>query len=270
MAVIMPPQVLKTALMAVALAALAACAGAERAAAPAGVPIRFVLSFDDGPAPSTAKVLDALAANPVQPGVKAIFFVQTRVAGVEGRAMMRRTHAEGHLLAVHTGTEQGHVSHMALSREELEASLRQARADIADIAGVAPRFVRPPFWFYDDEALACYARVQLAMLLTDINARDGVVLGVNLVPGKRLLIRAQLERIKREWQEGAPQPVLDGAAPVIATFHDVNTSTAGNLTEYLQLLVEEARAAGLTLDRRPFYDRRDDLERAAGLRARQL
>jgi peptidoglycan/xylan/chitin deacetylase (PgdA/CDA1 family) len=253
----------------VALLALAACASAERTA-PATIPIRFVLSFDDGPAPSTAKVLDALAANPVQPGVKAIFFVQTRVSGVEGQEMMRRTHAEGHVLAVHTGTAQGHVSHMALSREELEASLRQAQADIAGIAGAAPRFVRPPFWFYDDQALACYARVHLAMLLTDINALDGVVLGVNLVPGKRFLIRAQLERIKREWQEGAPPPMLDGATPVVATFHDVNTSTAGNLAEYLQLLVEESRAAGLTLDRRPFYDRREDLERAAGLRARQL
>jgi peptidoglycan/xylan/chitin deacetylase (PgdA/CDA1 family) len=255
--------------MAVALVALAACASAERVAPPA-TPIRFVLSFDDGPAPSTEQVLETLAANPVQPGVKAIFFVQTQVAGIEGQAMMRRTHAEGHLLAVHTGTARGHVSHMALSREELEASLRQARADIADIAGAAPRFVRPPFWFYDDESLACYARVHLAMLLTDINALDGVVLGVNLVPGKRILIRAQLERIKREWQEGAPLPVLDGATPVVATFHDVNTSTAGNLTEYLEMLVEESRAAGLTLDRRPFYDRREDLERAASLRARQL
>lgn len=259
----------RPALIAAALLALAACASAERSA-PAAAPIRFVLSFDDGPAPSTAQVLDALATNPVQPGAKAIFFVQTRVSGAEGREMMRRTYAEGHLLAVHTGTAQGHVSHMALSREELEASLRRASADIAEIAGAAPRFVRPPFWFYDDQALACYSRVHLAMLLTDINALDGVVLGINLVPGKRFLIRAQLERIKREWQEGAPLPVLDGATPVVATFHDVNTSTAGNLAEYLQMLVEESRAAGLALDRRPFYDRREDLERAASLRARQL
>jgi peptidoglycan/xylan/chitin deacetylase (PgdA/CDA1 family) len=250
-------------------ACLFALAPGAFAGAEPGAPIRFLLSFDDGPAPSTAKVLAALAANPVQPGVKAIFFVQTQVAGAEGREMMRRTYAEGHLLAVHTGTARGHVSHMALSREELEASLRQARADIAAIAGAAPHFVRPPFWFYDDEALGCYSRADLAMLLTDVNALDGVVLGINLVPGRRMLIRHQLERIKREWQEGA-LPLLDGAAPVVATFHDVNTGTAGNLAEYLQLLVEEARAAGLRLDQRPFYDRREDLERAAGVRARRL
>jgi len=260
-------------LAALSLAVLAACAsqppGEPPPAAPPGPPIRFLLSFDDGPAPSTAKVLDALAANPVQPGVKAIFFVQTRVAGIEGQEMMRRTHAEGHLLAVHTGTAQGHVSHMALSREELEESLRHAQADIAAIAGAAPRFVRPPFWFYDDDALASYSRVDLAMLLTDVNALDGQVLGINLVPARRMIVRAQLARIKQAWQQGS-LPVLDGATPIIATFHDVNTRTADNLSEYLQLLVEESRALGLTLAGRPFYDRRADLERAAGVRARRL
>ena len=240
----------------------AAEAGAQSA------PVRFLLSFDDGPAPSTARVLDTLAANPVQPGIKAMFFVQTRVG--DGAQLMRRTHAEGHLLAVHTGTEQGHVSHMALSAEELERSLAQAKSDIAaQTGGAVPRFVRPPFWFYDESTLASYARVDLAMLLTDINARDGTVLGINLVPGRRGLIRAQLERIKQEWQAGA-LPALDGATPVVATFHDVNSGTAGNLAEYLQLLVEEARAAGLALGERPFLDRREELERAAGARARRL
>ena len=252
-------------LAAAALSLLAAGAAAD-SAAPA--PIRFLLSFDDGPAPSTARVLQTLAANLVQPGIKAMFFVQTRIGDVA--QLLRRTHAEGHLLAVHTGTEQGHVSHMALSTEELERSLAQAKADIAAQAdGMVPRFVRPPFWFYDESTLASYARVELAMLLTDINARDGMVLGINLVPGKRVMIRAQLERIKQEWQAGA-LPALDGATPIVATFHDVNSGTADNLEEYLGMLVDEARAAGLALGERPFLDQRESLERAAGVRARRL
>ena len=262
MTVLCPPM-LGQILAAAALAALAAGAAADSPA-----PVRFLISFDDGPAPSTARVLDTLAANPVQPGIKAMFFVQTRVA--DGSPLMRRTHAEGHLLAVHTGTEQGHVSHMALSTEELERSLAQAKADIATQSGGAvPRFVRPPFWFYDEATLASYARAGLAMLLTDINARDGTVLGINLVPGKRTLVRAQLERIKQQWLDRA-LPALDGATPVIATFHDVNTGTADNLAQYLRMLVEESRAAGLALGERPFFDRREALERAAGLRARRL
>ena len=256
---------LKRILAAAALATLAAGAAAD---SPAPAPIRFLLSFDDGPAPSTARVLQTLAANPVQPGIKAIFFVQTRIG--DGAQLMRRTHAEGHLLAVHTGTEQGHVSHMALSTEELERSLAQAKADIAAQSdGAVPRFVRPPFWFYDESTLASYARVDLAMLLTDITARDGMVLGINLVPARRSMIRAQLERIKQPWQAGA-LPALDGATPIVATFHDVNSGTADRLAEYLAMLVDEARAAGLALGERPFFDRREALERAAGLRARRL
>ena len=45
-------------------------------------PIRFLLTFDDGPSASsfwnpTITILDSLATNPVQPNLKAVFFVQT-------------------------------------------------------------------------------------------------------------------------------------------------------------------------------------------------
>jgi len=267
----MPIRMLKRALAVAALACLAACATTEpvRPAAP----IRFVLSFDDGPAPSTGQVLDTLAANPVQPGIKAIFFVQTRLAeagGCEsGREVMRRSYAEGHLLAVHTGTP-GHIRHPLLSPAELEQSLKLAEEDIAAITGAPPRFVRPPYWYYDDAVLQTYRRVHLSMLLTDISARDGAtVLGVDVWPGKRLLMRAQLELIRWQWLDGE-LPEVDGATPIVLALHDANESTAAHLAWYLQALVEEARAAGLTLAARPFYDRGAELERAAALRARRL
>ena len=84
-----------------------------------------------------------------------------------------------------------------------------------------------------------------------------------------MIVRAQLERIKQEWRQGV-LPVFDGATPIVATFHDVNTGTGGVPAEYLRLLVEESRALGLTLAGQPFYDRRADLERAAEVRARRL
>lgn len=231
---------------------------------------RFLLTFDDGPAPETALVLDTLAANPVQAGIKSIFFVQTRApqagGGEAGRALMRRSHGERHLLAVHTGTPDGHVSHMALSAQELEDSLAQAKADIAAITAAAPRLVRPPYWSYDPDTLAAYERAGLSMLLTDVNARDGVIRGVNLVPARRSVIRFQLQRLARELQEGR-LPVVDGAAPLVVTFHDANTQTASQLVEYLRFLVEDARELGLKLAQPPFYDRREDVERAALLRA---
>src|SRR5262245_43655397 len=139
------PPMFRAILIVAATAALAACATTDPAPPPT-TPIRFLLSFDDGPAPSTGRVLATLAENPVQPGIKAIFFVQTRApdaGGSEaGRELMRLCHAEGHVLAVHTGTVRGHVSHIHMSREDLEESLRHAREDIAAIAGETPRLVR--------------------------------------------------------------------------------------------------------------------------------
>ncbi len=49
----------------------------------AQAPVRFLLTFDDGPSASSlwnpsATVLDSLKDNPVQPDIKAVFFVQTR------------------------------------------------------------------------------------------------------------------------------------------------------------------------------------------------
>ena len=71
----------------------------------ASVPVRFVLTFDDGPDGreqdnSTASVLDTLTENPTQNGIKAIFFVQTRSkkggATVRGQELLEREHALGH------------------------------------------------------------------------------------------------------------------------------------------------------------------------------
>ena len=259
--------------------AIALCIVLAGCAAPRGdglpqAPVRFLLTFDDGPAtwslfdkPSTVRVLETLAANPVQPGIKAIFFVQTRAwnAGGSdaGRALLRREHEEGHLLAVHTGTRGSHESHLHLASDTLEQSLADAKSDIAAIAGREPRLVRPPFWDYDEFTLAAYERARLDVLLTDLAARDGVVWGVNFSLRKRDNLRAQLARL------GGDLPVLDGATPVVVTFHDVNSHTARNLAEYLEILVSEARALGIALAAKPFYDSRDELERAARLRAFQ-
>jgi peptidoglycan/xylan/chitin deacetylase (PgdA/CDA1 family) len=267
---------MRRALLAALLGLAAGCSSLPEPGAPAQ-PIRFLLTFDDGPAtwslldkPSTVRVLETLADNPVQRGIKAVFFVQTRAwnaGGSEaGRGLLRREHEEGHLLAVHTGTRGSHESHVHLADEALEQSLADAKADIAAITGEVPRLVRPPFWAYDERTLAAYGDAGLAMLLTDLSARDGVVWGVNFSLRKRSNLAAQLAELKQRLA-GGRLPVLDGAVPVVATFHDVNSHTARNLAEYLRILVEEARAQGLEVADKPFYDERAELARAALLRA---
>jgi peptidoglycan/xylan/chitin deacetylase (PgdA/CDA1 family) len=224
-------------------------------------PIRFLLTFDDGPSASgfynpTVTVLDSLARNPLQPDIKAVFFVQTRdsrAGGSEaGRQIMRREHAEGHLLGFHTATRR-HTNHRSLDPEELEQSLTDGSADIAAITGASPTLVRPPFWNYDKRTFAAYQQHGMHLLLTDLSANDGKIWGFNASPRRRANLLLQLSEV----------PTVDGVIPVVVTFHDLNRYTARHTREYLQILLDSARATGMVTAQKPFYDDTATLQRAA-------
>ena len=233
-------------------------------------PIRFLLTFDDGPSASSfwnpsLDVLDALEHNPVQPGIKAVFFVQTRAlrAGNSdiGRSVMHREHREGHVLGFHTAT-YWHTNHRFLSADELEQSLVRGIADIAAITGAAPTLVRPPFWSYNRRTFAAYQQHGLHVLLTDLSANDGKVWGITVSPRRRINLTRQLSEVRERIAAGQ-LPAVDGVIPVVVTFHDLNRYTARHAREYLQILIDAARATGVKTDAKPFYDDRQALERAA-------
>jgi peptidoglycan/xylan/chitin deacetylase (PgdA/CDA1 family) len=259
-------------------AALAGCAAAPAPEIPPTdiPPVRFLLTFDDGPSHfewynPTAAILDALAANREQPGIKALFFVQTRAPDAGGSplgpVLLRRTHVEGHLLGLHSGSARGHVSHPRMPLAELEQSLRDGTQDLAALTGAAPTLVRPPYWAYDARTRTAYARQGLAMLLTDINARDGKIYGWNASLRRRSHLRAALERLRREATRGE-LPLIEGTLPVVVTFHDTNTFTAQHLHDYLRILLEESQRSGLPLADPPFCSDARQIERMALLRAR--
>lgn len=246
---------------------------AQSAAAPA--PVRFLLTFDDGPYGQardnpTASILGTLAANPVQPGIKAVFFLQTRSgdggATPLGRELIRREHEEGHLLALHDGSVWGHRSHRNLSDDELELTLSDGIADLTGFAGRAPTLLRPPYWAYDDRTLAAYERHKLAVLMTDITANDGKDWGFKGSPRRRIHFEREMKRVQERIAAGHLQPV-DGVIPIVVTFHDTNTYTAEHMAEYLGMLVELAREAGLAVAPQAFYSAREPLEAAARTRA---
>ena len=238
--------------------------------APAPAPIRFLLTFDDGPSAAswhnpTARVLDALERNPTQAGIKAIFCTQTGALGEAGddiaRQLLRREHQDGHLLAFHTGTPR-HSNHRFLAPDELDASLRRGGLELQAVAGVAPTLVRPPFWSYDAATLAQYQRHGMRMLLTDLSANDGKIWGVNWSWHKRSNLLANLALLRPRWLAGE-LPVVDGATPVVVTFHDINRYTAITIEEYLEILLDVARELEMPTADKPFYDERDALEKAA-------
>lgn len=252
--------------------------GAEEAVAPPLPPVRFVLSFDDGPSGEpddnpTETILDALADNPTQQNIKAIFFVQTRIEGGgasdKGRALLAREQREGHVLALHSGTELGHRSHRGLDDAALAQSLRDGGADLAAVTGRAASLVRPPYWAYDERTLTAYAQHGLEMLLTDITANDGKTWGFKASPRRYIHMAGEMRKLLAKLRNGE-FPLVEGVAPVVVTFHDTNSYTAEHMREYIAMLVDEARAQGLALAPRPFYDEASALERAALMRARDV
>jgi peptidoglycan/xylan/chitin deacetylase (PgdA/CDA1 family) len=266
------PRKLRTWAAAIAaLVALAACVSAPPPQPSPGIaPIRFLLSFDDGPSGSlgvnpTRQILDALTNNPVQPGIKALFFIQTRApyagGSAQGQALLRRQQKDGHLLGFHTATPR-HANHRFLSPAELDQSLRDGVADLSAVSGKPPRLVRPPFWNYDQRTFAAYQAHGLRLLLTDLSAHDGKTWGINGSLRRRSNLRTQLALIATQIHAGS-MPVVNGVTPVVVTFHDLNPYTARHLQEYLQILLDVAGDVGLATAAKPFYDQRDALERAA-------
>ncbi len=102
------------------------------------------LTFDDGPGPYTAKLLDVLAKH----NVPATFFV----VGTQVRRrpeLIKRMLAEGHEVGNHS------YSHTALRNRSPQAQhddLIKLDHLLRDL-GAKPRFVRPPFGFYDHNTI---------------------------------------------------------------------------------------------------------------------
>ena len=180
---------------------------------------------------------------------------------------MRREHAEGQALGVHSGSARGHIDHCLMPDRELARTLADAKRDIAAITGHAPDLVRPPFWDYDARTLAVYRRLGLHMVLSDVSANDGVIYFWDFSLRRRAHIRDALATLRERIAAGK-LPVVDGAIPVIVAFHDTNTFTARHMKEYLRILTEEAANVGLVLAPKPFYASAAAIERAARARAR--
>ncbi|MCQ9473463.1 polysaccharide deacetylase family protein [Pseudomonas alliivorans] len=233
-------------------------------------PVRFLLSFDDGPSATTfynptATVLDSLADNPLEPNIKAVFFVQTGATGAgnsdEGRALMRRERAEGHVLGFHTATPH-HTNHRSLTSEALHQSLTQGSEIIESITETPTILLRPPFWNYDKRTFGIYQQHGLHVLLTDLSANDGKIWGYNFSLRRRSNMVSQLSQVRERIATGE-LPAVDGVIPVVVTFHDLNRYTARHAREYLQILVDSANQTGVRLSAKPFYDDSAQLQRAA-------
>ncbi|MBQ7926111.1 MAG: polysaccharide deacetylase family protein [Lachnospiraceae bacterium] len=105
---------------------------------------QVALTFDDGPAyTTTPQVLDILEEH----GVVATFFLVGQcIEAITEDILMRQIHM-GCELANHSFTH-GHLNRM--TREEICREVEQTSAAIRRVAGVEPRFFRPPYIALND------------------------------------------------------------------------------------------------------------------------
>lgn len=215
-----------------------------------GREIGIQLIFYDGPVSDlpladnlTQKVLDALAQNEVQDSIKAAFFIQTHVSyrggNSVGQAMIAAESEAGHLVEIHTGSDEDHAPHGDRAEQPpydingdgqpdgqngLESDLLRAKARIEELTGRTPLRVTPPEAVINQAVLDTYARVDLMLQLWDVSSGDTVP------------CLSDLPCIRNRLRTGIQNFIDDGNQSVIVTFHDIKEATANNLEEFLRVI----------------------------------
>lgn len=124
----------------------------------------IALTFDDGPGPYTAKLLDMLAAR----HVKATFFL---IGGnIRGReAVVRRELADGHAVGDHTWS---HPSLSALSDGAIRSQLARTLGEIRRATGRGTTLMRPPYGATNRQVAVVTDRMGLAQILWSVDTND--------------------------------------------------------------------------------------------------
>lgn len=121
------------------------------------------LTFDDGPSPNTARLLDMLDRY----GIRASFFLLGRNAALYPH-VVRRMADEGHEVGNHS------YSHPNLRRMGPEAKREEiVRTDeILRGLGVTPLYMRPPYGAFDGDVTAIAEELGVSVILWSLDSHD--------------------------------------------------------------------------------------------------
>jgi len=100
------------------------------------------LSYDDGPAPYTPKLLNYMDAADLK---STFFVVGSRV--ISRPEILQYEYMAGHQIAVHTWS---HFSLTTLTDAEIVAEFGYSKKAIQEVIGVTPKYMRPPYGDMDD------------------------------------------------------------------------------------------------------------------------
>ena len=116
------------------------------------------LTYDDGPHPEhTPRILDVLGEH----GARATFFVLARQARAFP-ALVRRISTDGHEIALHG---EDHRSLLTMSTREATSTIRDARAQVEDLADDEIRLYRPPYGAHTPRQALALRRLGLEVVL---------------------------------------------------------------------------------------------------------
>ncbi|MFG2003269.1 polysaccharide deacetylase family protein [Spirillospora sp. NPDC048911] len=152
---------------------LRAVPAAARPVAPVPAPPRKIdcrkrkcvaLTFDDGPMPSTTKLLKTLA----QKKVRATFFLIGQ--NVKKKPQIARAElAGGHELGNHSYT---HTDLSRASASRVKSELSKTQSAIKKATGVTPKLMRPPYGATDSTVASVTRKMKLAQIIWAVDPND--------------------------------------------------------------------------------------------------
>jgi len=230
----------------VILAGMSACTGA-------GNQVRFILTFDDGPCPqndSTQRILDALRGK-----MAAAFFVQTHVAWrgelPAGQALLRSTSADGHLVCIHTGSDEDHERHTiraekpayAGGNNALESDMIRAKARLTtetNAKGIP--FVRAAYGIIGDPNTPIRSIIE--KVYKDQNLKH---IHWDIYTGDSDPDRGTPADIKKKLEADVKDQINRERTDIIILFHDLeSTDTPAHIADYIEAIRQAAQSLGKT------------------------
>ncbi|GGV37452.1 deacetylase [Actinomadura cremea] len=168
------------------------------------------LTFDDGPVPGTAELLDVLDAN----GVRATFFLVGEKAA-EHPDLVRREYLAGHEIANHSYT---HADLGAASETRVLSELQRTQDVIRNATGFTPVLLRPPYGSMSKTLTEEARRMGLAQVLWSVDPQD--------------------------WSDrdsgSVERRVVEGARPGgVVLMHDIHGSTVDAVPDIIERLRED-------------------------------
>lgn len=183
------------------------------------------LTFDDGPVPQTASLLNVLKKY----NAKATFFVLGSQAQSH-RAILRRMAAEGHAIGNHSWS---HPTFGKMSSGAIRSQLNRTQAVIVASAGVQPRLVRTPygqmsprirkilvqfdapmiFWTVDPLDWKYRNTTKVTNAVVRATRRNSIILLHDIHPTSRAAVPAIISRLQAKGYVFVTVPQLIGSHP---------------------------------------------------------